>query len=322
MNYLTRRLLLTIPLLLVVTLVTFSMLSLIKGDPAKVILGMEYTEQRGEAIRKDLGLDKPFPVRYVTWLGKTVRGDLGNSYYTDEKVNSALKRAMPVSIQLVIMGIVMSLLISIPLGMISAYRAGTRLDRLISIFSFGTLATPGFIIGILLIFTIALRLKTGSVYWFPAGGFVPLSENPLQSIRSLFLPALTIAIGQIATYTRILRTDMASALQDDYVLMAKAKGLSDKYILFRHAFRPSSFTLLTVAGVSLGTLLGNALIVESLFGLNGVGSTISRSVFTKDYPMILGGVAVITFIFVLLATLVDLLYAVIDPRVRFARSMA
>ena len=322
MNYLTRRLLLTIPLLLVVTLVTFSMLSLIKGDPAKVILGMDYTEKRGEAIRKDLGLDKPFPVRYLTWLGKTVRGDLGNSYYTDEKVNSALKRAMPVSIQLVIMGIVMSLLISIPLGMISAYRAGTRLDRFISIFSFATLATPGFIIGILLIFTIALRLKTGSVYWFPAGGFVPLSENPLQSIRSLFLPALTIAIGQIATYTRILRTDMASALQDDYVLMAKAKGLSDKYILFRHAFRPSSFTLLTVAGVSLGTLLGNALIVESLFGLNGVGSTISRSVFTKDYPMILGGVAVITFIFVLLATLVDLLYAVIDPRVRFARSMA
>ena len=322
MNYLTRRLLLTIPLLLVVTLVTFSMLSLIKGDPAKVILGMEYTEKRGEAVRKDLGLDKPFPVRYLTWLGKTVRGDLGNSYYTDEKVNSALKRAMPVSIQLVIMGIVMSLLISIPLGMISAYRAGTRLDRFISIFSFATLATPGFIIGILLIFTIALRLKTGSVYWFPAGGFVPLSENPLQSIRSLFLPALTIAIGQIATYTRILRTDMASALQDDYVLMAKAKGLSDKYILFRHAFRPSSFTLLTVAGVSLGTLLGNALIVESLFGLNGVGSTISRSVFTKDYPMILGGVAVITFIFVLLATLVDLLYAVIDPRVRFARSMA
>ncbi len=322
MNYLTRRLLLTIPLLLVVTLVTFSMLSLIKGDPAKVILGMDYTEERGEAIRKDLGLDKPFPVRYVTWLGKTVRGDLGNSYYTDEKVNSALKRAMPVSIQLVIMGIVMSLLISIPLGMISAYRAGTRLDRLISIFSFGTLATPGFIIGILLIFTIALRLKTGSVYWFPAGGFVPLSENPLQSIRSLFLPALTIAIGQIATYTRILRTDMASTLQDDYVLMAKAKGLSDRYILFRHAFRPSSFTLLTVAGVSLGTLLGNALIVESLFGLNGVGSTIARSVFTKDYPMILGGVAVITFIFVLLATLVDLLYAVIDPRVRFARSVA
>lgn len=322
MNYLTRRLLLTIPLLLVVTLVTFSMLSLIKGDPAKVILGLNYTEERGAAIRKDLGLDKPFPVRYVTWLGKTVRGDLGNSYYTDEKVNSALKRAMPVSIQLVIMGIVLSLVISIPLGMISAYRAGTRLDRLISIFSFGTLATPGFIIGILLIFTIALRLKTGSVYWFPAGGFVPFSENPLQSIRSLFLPALTIAIGQIASYTRILRTDMASTLQDDFVLMAKAKGMSDRYILFRHAFRPSSFTLLTVAGVSLGTLLGNALIVEQLFGLNGVGSTIAGSVFTKDYPMILGGVAVITFIFVLLATVVDLLYAVIDPRVRFSRSAA
>ena len=322
MNYLTRRLLLTIPLLLVVTLVTFSMLSLIKGDPAKVILGLNYTEERGAAIRKDLGLDKPFPVRYVNWLGKTVRGDLGNSYYTDEKVNSALKRAMPVSIQLVIMGIAMSLLISIPLGMISAYRAGSRLDRFISIFSFGTLATPGFIIGILLIFTIALRLKTGSVYWFPAGGFVPFAENPLQSIRSLFLPALTIAIGQIASYTRILRTDMAATLQDDYVLMAKAKGLSDRYILFRHAFRPSSFTLLTVAGVSLGTLLGNALIVEQLFGLNGVGSTIAGSVFTKDYPMILGGVAVITFIFVLLATVVDLLYAVIDPRVRFSRSVA
>jgi peptide/nickel transport system permease protein len=321
-NYLTRRLLLTIPLLLFVTLVTFSMLSLIKGDPAKVILGTSYTAENGAKVRKDLGLDKPFPVRYATWLGHTVRGDLGNSYYTGEKVNSALKRAMPVSIQLVIMGILMSLIISIPLGMISAYRAGTRLDRFISVFSFATLASPGFIIGILLIFIVALRLKTGSVYWFPAGGFTPFTENPLQSIRSLFLPALTIAIGQIAAYTRILRTDMAATLQDDYVLMAKAKGLSDKYILFRHAFRPSSFTLLTVAGVSLGTLLGNALIVESLFGLNGIGNTIARSVFSKDYPMILGGVAVITLIFVLLATVVDLLYAVIDPRVRFARSVA
>jgi peptide/nickel transport system permease protein len=320
-NYLTRRLLLTIPLLLFVTLVTFSMLSLIKGDPAKVILGTSYTEENGAKVRKDLGLDKPFPVRYATWLGNTVRGDLGNSYYTGEKVNSALKRAMPVSIQLVIMGILLSLVISIPLGMISAYRAGTRLDRFISVFSFATLASPGFIVGILLIFVVALRLKTGSVYWFPAGGFVPFTENPLQSIRSLFLPALTIAIGQIAAYTRILRTDMAATLQDDYVLMAKAKGLSDKYILLRHAFRPSSFTLLTVAGVSLGTLLGNALIVESLFGLNGVGNTIARSVFSKDYPMILGGVAVITLIFVLLATIVDLLYAVIDPRVRFARAL-
>lgn len=321
MNYLIRRLLTTIPLLLFVTLVTFSMLSLIRGDPAKVFLGTSYTEESGAIVRKDLGLDKPFPVRYVTWLGRTLRGDLGQSYYTKESVNTALKRAMPVSIQLVLMGIVMALLIAIPLGMISAYRAGTRLDRLISVASFASLAAPGFIVGILLIFLVALRLKTGSVYWFPAGNFVPFTQNFHQSLRSLFLPALTIAIGQIASYTRILRTDMASALQDDYVLMAKAKGLSDRYILTRHAFRPSSFTLLTVAGVSLGTLLGNALIVESLFGLNGLGSTIARSVFTKDYPMVLGGVTIITVIFVLLTTVVDLLYGVIDPRVRFARAL-
>lgn len=322
MNYITRRLLLTIPLLLFVTLVLFSMLSIIPGDPAKVILGTSYTVENGAAVRKDLGLDKPFVTRYATWLGHTLRGDLGESYYTKEPVATALKRAMPVSIQLVIMGIILSLLIAIPLGILSAYRAGSRLDRLISIGSFATLATPGFIVGILLIFAVALRLKTGSVYWFPAGGYVPFTENFHQSIRSLFLPALTIAIGQIAQYTRILRTDMSSTLQDDYVLMAKAKGMSDRYILLRHAFRPSSFTLVTVAGVSIGTLLGNALIVESLFGLNGVGSTISRSVFTKDYPMILGGVTIITVIFVLLATAVDLLYGVIDPRVRFARSVA
>jgi peptide/nickel transport system permease protein len=320
-KYFFRRLSLAIPTLLVVTLLTNAMLSLIPGDPSKVALGTAWTEETGKQYLIDLGLDRPLPVRYFNWLVNAVQLDFGVSYYDKGPVLDRITRAFPQSIQLVLMIVLLSLLISIPVGIYAAYRAGSRVDRIINSVCFGALAVPGFVAGLLIILLLGLKLKYGDDKYVFLVDYVPFFENPFQSVRSLFLPALSVALGQAASFVRIIRTDMATTLQDDFVLMAKSKGMSDKYILFRHAFRPSSFTLLTVAGISIGQLLGGLVITEQLFGLNGIGTEIFRSILQRDYATTLGAVTVVTVVFVLIATVVDMMYGVVDPRVRQARKL-
>jgi peptide/nickel transport system permease protein len=319
-KYFFRRLLVAIPVLLMVTLLTNGMLSLIPGDPSKVALGVNWTPEAGKQYLAELGLDRPLPIRYLDWLWHAVRLDFGNSYYDKGPVLDRISRAFPVSLQLVIMILIMSLMISIPVGVYSAYRAGSRIDRFINTVCFGSLAIPGFVVGLVLIKFIGLTIPYGDGKFFSADYISPF-ENPVQNFRSLFLPALSVSIAQAASFIRIIRTDMATTLQDDFVLMAKSKGMSDRYILFRHAFRPSSFTLMTVAGISIGQLMGGLVIVEFLFGLNGLGSEILRSIFQRDYATTLGAVTVVTIVFVVVATTVDMLYGVVDPRVRQARSL-
>jgi peptide/nickel transport system permease protein len=203
------------------------------------------------------------------------------------------------------------------LGILSAYRVGTRLDRMIGSLSFGLLSIPGFVLGIVLIFVFAVRFS-----WFPAGQSVPFSEDPLLSIKHLLLPAFTLGLGLTATYQRALRTDMVNTLQEDYITLAKSKGLSDRYILLRHAFRPSSFTIVTLAGITIGGLVGNAFIIENLFTLNGLGRKVIQALFQRDFPVVLSGTMMITFVYVVTTTIVDLLYGVLDPRIRHARAVS
>jgi peptide/nickel transport system permease protein len=325
-KYLLRRLVMIIPMLIVVTMLCTGMLSLIPGDPAAVALGVNATKENLEIKRKELRLDKPFPVRYANWAVDAVQGDFGNSFYTNKPVTDQMKRAFPVSVTLALFSIFLSLLIAIPLGVYAAYRVGGRVDRFINMVCFGSLAIPGFVLALFIIL-IALRLfsntdANGNSTNFFLRDYVPFTQNPLKCIQSLFLPAFGVAIGSAASFIRIIRTDMVTTLQDDYVLMAKSKGMSDKYILARHAFRPSSFTLLTVVGIQVGQLLGNLVIVEQLYSLNGIGNLIFTSIFARDYPLTLAAVTIVTIVFVVVAALVDVLYGVIDPRVRFARKLA
>jgi peptide/nickel transport system permease protein len=328
-KYALRRLALTPLLLVFVTLVTYGGMRSIgtKEEIVRGLLGLTATPETEKQLIAELSLDKSVPAGYLSWVSKAVRGDFGTSYFSREPVTKILRQTFPASLQLMVMAILLALAIAMPLAIYSAYRPGSRLDKFVTGASFGALALPGFVISILLLFFVALGTKIAGITiipsgLFPTGNHVPLTENPIKSIWHLFLPALSLAIGLLANYLRTLRTDMLNTLQEDYITLAKSKGLKDNYILLRHALRPSSFTLLTVAGITVGTLIGNALIVEQVFTINGVGSAIVRALLGRDIPLVLGGVSAITMVFVLATTAVDLLYGVLDPRVRAARSIA
>ncbi len=309
--YVIRRLPSLIATLFAVSLLTFLLTSLLPGDPALQILGPENaTPEAIAAVRSDLGLDDPLPVRYLNWLGDALTGDFGRSYRTNESVSDAIIERLPVTAEIGILAIVIALLIAIPLGMLSAYRAGTRTDRIISGTSFGLLAVPNFMVAILLIYLFAV--STGIL---PATGWVNFTDNPVQNLRSALLPALSLAIAEMAVYTRLLRTDMIATLQQDFVTMARVKGVSDRRILFRHALRPSSFSLMTVAGVQVGAIIGGSVVIETLFALPGVGRLLFESVIQRDLLMVQGVALVIAVSYVVVNFTVDVLYSYLDPRI-------
>jgi peptide/nickel transport system permease protein len=317
MRYALRRLFNVIPLLFVVTLLSFSMLKLLPGDPVTTILGNGASDPvKVAALNKELGLDRPFHIQYLNWAGNFVRGNMGSLFNggTGEKVRDLIVRNYPITFELALWALLLALLFAVPLGVLSGYKAGSRVDRGINFVNYAALASPAFVVGPLLIFFIGLQF-----HWLPVGQYVSWSEGPIDHIRSMILPAITLAITQIPNFTRILRTDMESTLKEDFITLAKSKGLSDKRILFRHAFRPSSLTLLTVAGVNLGGLLGGSVIVERLYNLQGLGFLLIGGINNREYILVLGVVTIITSTIVLIATAIDICYGVVDPRVRVAR---
>jgi len=299
--------------LLAVTLLTFLLLKLLPGDPAINILGPSATPQAVAQIHHHLGLDKPLPVQYLNWLGNAVRGNLGKAYQNNQTTVSALRQRLPVTIELLIISQLLALVISIPVAIYAAYRPNGWFDRVSTTTAFGLLSIPDFIVGVLLVLIFAVRL-----HWFPATGYTPISQNLQQNLKSMVLPSITLAVGELAAFVRLLRTDMIATLQEDYITMAKSKGMSDRHILLRHAFRPSSFSLVTVLGLNLGRLIGGTFIVETIFALPGIGDLAIRSIYSRDYLVVQGVVLVIAVGYVLANAAVDLLYTVLDPRIRHA----
>lgn len=316
--YVLRRLPSLLATLFAVSLLTFLMTSLLPGDPALQILGAENaTPEAIAAVRADLGLDDPLPVRYLHWIGDALTGDFGRSYRTNEPVSDAILDRLPVTAEIGILAIVIALLVAIPVGMLSAYRAGTRTDKLISSTSFGLLAVPNFMVAIFLILIFAVWLGV-----LPATGWVNFTDDPVQNLRSALLPALSLAIAEMAVYTRLLRTDMIGTLQQDFVTMARVKGVSNRRILFRHALRPSSFSLMTVAGVQVGAIIGGSVVIETLFALPGVGRLLLEAVLVRDLLMVQGVALVIAISYVVVNFTVDILYSYLDPRISHGRSAA
>ncbi len=316
--YFLRRLPSLLATLFAVSLLTFLMTSLLPGDPALQILGAENaTPEAIAAVRADLGLDDPLPVRYLHWIGDALTGDFGRSYRTNEPVSQAIAERLPVTAEIGILAIIIALAIAIPVGMLSAYRAGTRLDKVISSTSFGLLAVPNFMVAIFLILIFAVWLGV-----LPATGWVNFTEDPLQNFRSALLPALSLAVAEMAVYTRLLRTDMIATLQQDFVTMARVKGVSNRRILFRHALRPSSFSLMTVAGVQVGAIIGGSVVIETLFAVPGVGRLLLEAVLVRDLLMVQGVALVIAVSYVVVNFTVDILYSYLDPRISHGRSSA
>src|SRR5919106_1810658 len=308
-----------IVVLLVVTFFSFSLLHLTPGDPARTAVPFA-NEQQLEDIREDIGLNKPFLVQYRDWLTNFVQGDFGNfyeSYESRRPVSEQIRKELGVSLQLVFYAQFLALALAIPLGVFAAYKANTWFDKASNAGAFGAIAIPPFVVAFLLIFYLAVEAG-----WFPTQQYVAFGTDPAEHFRHMFLPALSLAIGQIAVYMRLLRSDMIQTLQEDFITMAKSKGLTNRRILWRHALRPSSFTLLTAAALNFGALIGNALIIEFLFQLPGMGLGLVTAVSTRQYIAVQAYVALIAIAYVLFNVFVDTLYSILDPRIRHARAAA
>jgi peptide/nickel transport system permease protein len=317
MRFVRKRILQLVLVLLAVTFLSFLMINLLPGDPARAVCGISCDQKAYEQTRIDLGLNHNIMYRYVTWLKDLATGDMGKSATNQQPVAQALAQRLPVTIELLIYSEIIALVLAIPLALFAAQRAGSVFDRASTTVAFGMLSVPDFVVGILLILIFAVNLG-----WFPVTRQTGFFTDPIGNLHDMFLPALTLAFGEMAVYMRLLRTDLISTLQEDYITMAKAKGISSRRVLLRHAFRPSSFSLVTVIGLDMGRLIGGAFIVEILFALNGMGSYIVTSIFSRDYIPVQGGVVLVAIGYVLINFAVDMLYAVIDPRIRHARALA
>jgi peptide/nickel transport system permease protein len=306
-----------IVVLLVVTFFSFSLLHMIKGDPARTAVPFA-NDQQIQTIRHEMGLDKPFLTQYRDWLSNFARGDMGfifESVSSKRPIADQIKKELGVSLQLVFYAQFLALAVAIPVGVLAAYKAGTWLDKILNAGAFGLLAVPNFVFAFLLIFYLAVQAG-----WFPTQQYVAFGTDPAEHFRHMFLPAFSLAIGQIAIYMRLLRSDMIQTLQEDFITMAKAKGLTTRRILWRHALRPSSFTLLTAAALNFGALIGGALVIEFVFQLPGMGFGLVTAVSTRQYTAVQAYVALIAIAYVLFNVIVDALYTVLDPRIRHARA--
>jgi peptide/nickel transport system permease protein len=317
MRFVWKRFAQLVIVLFFVTFFSFLLLALQPGDPALIKCGLGCDDAAYQATREEMGLNKPVVVQYGIWLGDILRGDLGESAVNQQPVSTELANKLPVTIELLIFSQVISLAIAIPLGVLSARKPNGAVDKASALIGFIFLATPVFVTGIILVNFFAVRLKI-----FPATFAPDFFEDPVGNLKSLVLPSLTLALAEVAVVSRLLRTDLMATLQEDYIMMAKAKGLSSRRIMWRHAFRPSTFSLITVVGLRIGGLIGGTIIIEQLFALNGMGRYLIESISRRDYVPLQGAVVVIAVAYVLINFAVDLFYAVLDPRIRHARSIA
>jgi peptide/nickel transport system permease protein len=294
----------------VISVLTFLLVHLLPGNPADAILGASQTPQTRAALLKQLGLNKPLLQQYFTWFQNVVRGNLGESFLNHTQVTTTISQAFPVDIELIIFSQIISFAIAIPLALVASRRPNRLFDRLAGVTTFGLLAMPAFVIGPILALVFAVK-----IHWFPATGAPNLTAAPLTNLHDFVLPSIALALGSIAVYFRLLRGDLISTLQEDFITMARSKGLSTRYIMTRHALRPSSFSMLASAGLNIGSLITGAFVVEYLFGLNGLGAQLVISINSRDYLVVQGIALVVALAYVLVNFFVNFLYTVLDPRI-------
>jgi peptide/nickel transport system permease protein len=299
---------------LLATFASYCLLNLVPGDIIDFLLGETGGGDPGRAARRQLeqqmGLDYPIIVRYLFWLGRLLSGDFGRSAFSTQPVAEALLQRMPATLELVILSQALAIVIAVPLGVLSAYRPDRPLDRIISFVNFILLSLPPFVTGVVLLFVFAVSFRL-----LPAAGYVPIGEDVWLNLRGYILPASTVAVLELSVLIRVLRSDMITVLQEDYIAFARAKGLSASYILFRHALRPSCFNMLTVVGLQVGSIISASVITEQLFSIPGLGTLLIQSVRSHDEAVVQGVVTVMVVLSVLVNLIIDVLYAIVDPRV-------
>jgi peptide/nickel transport system permease protein len=309
--FVVRRLIEAVPVVFLATLIIFLGLRLLPGDPAIVLAGQDASPQVVDAIRRANGLDQPLPLQYVIWLKRVVTGDLGVSFFTRAQVSTLIAQRAPATLELGLAGMALTILLGIPTGMLAAVRAHRTSDWIISAFNGLAVAVPGFWLGILSILLFALVLG-----WLPPGGRGDFTRDPVQELKFLLLPAVTLALPGAAALSRLVKASMLEVLGDDYVRTARAKGVSNGGVVWRHAMRNALVPVATILGLQFGRLLGGAVITESVFSWPGVGRLIRDSIGNRDYAVVQACLLLLVMLFVVINLLTDITYGVLDPRIR------
>ena len=310
-RFIVARLLATLPVLLLVSLLTFGLLWLVPGDPASVFLDTSATQEALERVRREMGLDKPFLVRMGEWYARVLQGDLGTSLLLNRGVTEAILERLPVTLSLTAIAFFFAVVIGIAAGVLAAVKHGRAADQGLMSMALLGLSIPEFWLGLVLIWLLAVLVPV-----FPAGDYVAFVKDPLQWARHLALPAFTLACVQMGFVARMTRSSMLEVLGQDYVRTARAKGLPEPYVVLRHGLGNAMVPIVTVMGIMVGALLGGAVVTEQVFSLPGLGRLIIGAVLSRDFPVIQGGLLFLALIYLGVNLIVDLLYAVLDPRVR------
>jgi peptide/nickel transport system permease protein len=310
-EFVLRRLLSAVPVLFLVTLIAASIMQLVPGDPAIIIAGQSASDAEVQQVRQALGLDRPFPLRLLDWYGGLLRGDLGQSLLLNRSVTEAILERAPVTLALAGFALMLTVLIGVPAGVIAALRANTWVDQAVLVIALIGVSVPNFWLSLMLIVAFGVWLDL-----LPAGGYTPFSDDPVGWARSLILPGISLALLQIGLLARITRATMLEVLRQDYVRTARAKGLPAWMVVGQHALRNVMVQVVTVTGISFGLLLSGSVVIETVYSIPGMGRLLASAIFSRDYPVIQGGLLVTATMLVLLNLGVDLLYALIDPRVK------
>ncbi|MGW8823163.1 ABC transporter permease [Paenibacillus lautus] len=313
-KYIVQRILSLIPILLVVAVVVFMLIHLTPGDPASVILGDEASEEAVAQLRAQLGLDLPLYQQFISWFGGVVTGNLGESIFMDMSVAEAFFSRVPPTLSLAILAQIFAVIIALFLGIIAARKRGTLADQAVMGFSLLGISVPSFLLGLFLILFFAVKLQ-----WLPVAGYQPLSSGLWNHLRYLLLPAIALGAMQAALIARMTRASIIEVLSEQYIKTARAKGLKERIVVYKHALKNAFIPILTVIGETFGTLITGASVIETVFNVPGIGQLIIRSIERRDFAVIQGSILLITVTYVLLNLLIDLLYGLLDPRVKLNR---
>jgi peptide/nickel transport system permease protein len=312
LSYVLRRILATVPVMGLVALFVFSLLYIAPGDPAAIIAGDQATPADVERIRAGLGLDRPFAIRFGEWVWHILHGDLGTSIFTNLPVSAMIAQRIEPTLSLMAVTLVLAIAIAVPTGVVAAWKADTIIDRAIMGFAVLGFSVPVFVVGYGLAYVFALELD-----WLPVQGYTSLSEGLWPWFSNLILPAIALGLVYIALIARVTRAAMLEVLQQDYIRTARAKGIGQTRILFVHALKNAAVPIVTVIGIGIALLIGGAVVTETVFAIPGIGRLTVDAILRRDYPVIQGIVLLFSFIYVLVNLMIDLLYTVLDPRIRY-----
>jgi peptide/nickel transport system permease protein len=312
LTYVIRRILATIPVVVVVALFVFSLLFIAPGDPAAVIAGEQATPEQVERIRQNLGLDRPFLVQFSDWSWRLLHADLGRSIFTNLPVTTMIAQRVEPTLSLMLVTLVFSIIVAVPIGVLAAWKDGSLIDRAVMGFAVFGFSVPVFVVGYLLAYVFALELE-----WLPVQGYTPIARGFWPWLENLILPSIALGCAYIALIARITRASMLEVLQQDYIRTARAKGLAQAPVLFIHALKNASVPIVTVIGIGIALLIGGAVVTESVFAIPGLGRLTVDAILRRDYPVIQGVVLLFSFVYVLVNLAVDLVYTLIDPRIRY-----